>query len=113
MSVVTSASAACFDIIAGLLEYFGQTGKRSSRKTSARTRRCSDGGLRRRPGVGAEAVSGVGGHRREGDAARDLNFFALRLLFRVDPEDVSGLQAELRASLAAERGKARLKVVKR
>ena len=26
MSVVTSASAACFDIIAGLLEYFGQTG---------------------------------------------------------------------------------------
>jgi hypothetical protein len=44
-------------------------------------------------------------------SARDLNFFACRLLFQVDPQDVSGLQAELGASLEAERGKARLKVV--
>jgi hypothetical protein len=43
--------------------------------------------------------------------AEDLNFFAWRLLFQVDPRDVSGLQAELKASLEAERRQGRLQVV--
>ena len=41
-------------------------------------------------------------------SAEDLNFFAWRLLFQMDSRDVSGLQA----SLAAERVKGRLKVLK-
>lgn len=45
--------------------------------------------------------------------AKDLNFFALRLLFQVDPRDMSGLQAEMRASLEAERQKTRLEVVRK
>jgi hypothetical protein len=45
--------------------------------------------------------------------ARDLNFFAWRILYQMDSRDVAGLQAELKASLEAERKKKQLKVVKR
>jgi len=45
--------------------------------------------------------------------ARDLNFFASRLLYQMDSKDKLGLQAELQASLKAERAKARPKAVGR
>ena len=45
--------------------------------------------------------------------AKDLNFFAWRLLFQMDSRDVSGLQMALKASLEAEQQKVRLEVVKR
>jgi hypothetical protein len=51
------------------------------------------------------------------EAARDLNFFALRILFQMDSKDVTGLQAKLKASFEAEqerkRRKQALKVVRR
>jgi hypothetical protein len=43
--------------------------------------------------------------------ARDLNFFASRLLYQTDSKDVTGLQAESQASLEAERAKERPKAV--
>jgi hypothetical protein len=43
--------------------------------------------------------------------AWDLNFFAWRILFQMDRKDVLGLQAELKASLEAERRQGRLQVV--
>ena len=42
-----------------------------------------------------------------------LNFFAWRILWQMDSKEVLGLQAELKASLEAERAKERLKVVER
>ena len=44
--------------------------------------------------------------------AEDLNFFAWRLRFQLDPRDERGLQQRVRASLEVERNRPGLKVVR-